>query len=225
MDTASASPLLPHLKVHDGRKTMRSMADALQKLTELGVLGDGQNAQVKVSEISFPDRKTSSGVVSVVAPLRPDGSGWAIWMPSSSRFKALDTMGIRRTYGIGLLDNAFSDRDGNVDLGGGQFLHTVEFVPTPFYRFTDLQHAIVYFALKFLQVEDQCTFSPYGDLWPSAKSLDYIEISKLKVRNIKALIYYIEKRLRVSPHTIEATLRRAGMKFPRSRGDSATVAP
>ena len=141
MDTASASPLLPHLKVHDGRKTMRAMADALQKLNELGVLSEGQNAQVKISEILFPDRKTSSGVVSVVAPLRPDRSGWAIWMPSSRRFRALNTMGIRQTYGIALLDNVFSDRDGNVDLGGGQFLHAVEFMPTPFYRFTDLQHA------------------------------------------------------------------------------------
>ena len=223
MDTASASPC--QLKVHDGRKSMRSMADALQKLNELGVLSDGQNAQVKISEILFPDRKTSSGVVSVVAPLRPDGSGWAIWMPSSSRFKALNTMGIRRTYGIALLDNVFSDRDGNVDLGGGQFVHAVEFVPTPFYQFTDLQHAIVYFALEFLQVEDQCTFSPYGDLLPSAKSLDYSEISKLRVSHIKALTYHIEKRLSVSRHTIEATLRRAGIKFPRSRNDSATVAP
>ena len=67
-------PLLryPYLE-YDGREIMRSLADALTKLRELGNLSDRENVEIKTTGISrLPDGRLS-GIVSVLGPQQQDG--------------------------------------------------------------------------------------------------------------------------------------------------------
>ena len=76
-------PLLryPYLE-YDGRKTMRSLADALTKLRELGNLSDRENVEIKTMGIRLQDGRLS-GIVSVLGPQQQDGTRRVIFMPSS----------------------------------------------------------------------------------------------------------------------------------------------
>ena len=86
-------PLLryPYLE-YDGRKTMRSLADALTKLRELGNLPDGENVEIKTTGIRLPDGRLS-GIVSVLGPQQQDGTRRVIFMPSSATFSARTILG------------------------------------------------------------------------------------------------------------------------------------
>ena len=86
-------PLLryPYLE-YDGRKTMRSLADALTKLRELGNLSDRENVEIKTMGIRLPDGRLS-GIVSVLGPQQQDGTRRIIFMPSSATFSARTTWG------------------------------------------------------------------------------------------------------------------------------------
>ena len=110
---------------YDGRKTMRSVADALMKLREKNNLCDGQNVEIKTKGIRLPDGRLS-GVVSVLGPQQKDGTRMVIFMPCSANFSARNTIGDRQTYPISELYNATSDSDGNVELVDGRFLRAVE---------------------------------------------------------------------------------------------------
>jgi hypothetical protein len=110
-------PLLryPYLE-YDGRETMRSLADALTKLRELGNLSDRENVEIKTRDIRLPDGRLS-GIVSVLGPQQQDGTRRVIFMPSSATFSARTTLGERQHYEIQKLNDATSDSEGNVELG------------------------------------------------------------------------------------------------------------
>jgi hypothetical protein len=110
-------PLLryPHLE-YDGRETMRSLADALMKLRELGNLSDRENVEIKTTGIRLPDGRLS-GIASVLGPQQQDGTRRVIFMPSSATFSARTTLGERQHYEIQKLNDATSDSEGNVELG------------------------------------------------------------------------------------------------------------
>ena len=102
-------PLLRHPYVeYDGRKTMRSLADALTKLRELGNLPDGENVEIKTMGIRLPDGRLS-GSVSVFGPQQQDGTRGVIFMPPSATFSAKTTLGDRLQYEIQKLNDATSD--------------------------------------------------------------------------------------------------------------------
>jgi len=206
------------LHEYDGRQTMRSLADALEKLRELGAFSDGERAEIKTMVLELPDRLTMS-LVAVLGPRRCDGSRWVIRMPSSQRFTARTTRGEQLTYEIALLNDAVSDPDGNVQLSDGQFLHQIDLIPSPRdYDFTTTQDAIVRHALKFLQMEDQ-GYLPLDDrLFPGVRVLHYGTLRNLRIPNVKSLQNYVEDHLPgVSRPAIVTALKRAGMQFPRSQ--------
>jgi hypothetical protein len=96
---------------YDGRKSMRSLADALTKLREEHHLDEGQNVTIKTTGVILPDGRLS-GFVSVLGPQQPDGTRIVIFMPSSARFSGRATLGDCHTYMISELNDATSDSDG-----------------------------------------------------------------------------------------------------------------
>jgi hypothetical protein len=67
---------------YDGRKTMRSLADALTKLRELGNLSVGENVEIKTMGIRLPDGRLSGHVqYARRADLERLGlRAWRIWI-------------------------------------------------------------------------------------------------------------------------------------------------
>ena len=70
----------------DGRQTMRTLADALNKLHELGVLAEDGQAEIQIAPMRLPDGSTAASVA-VAA------SGRSVLMPSATHFTATDTRG------------------------------------------------------------------------------------------------------------------------------------
>jgi hypothetical protein len=205
------------IRTYDGRGEMRSLADALVKLLELGGLRDGESAEIKSMAVALPDGRMS-GLVAVLGVARGDGPRWAIQMPPSARFTARTTRGTRQTYEIGNLDGGESDSDGNVQLADGQLLHCVDLIPAPIhYEFTMWDHVVVYHALEFLQAKNECFLPLHAELLPDVKRLDYSVIAQVRIKQWKLLQHYLGQRIPgISPSAISAVLKRAGMKFPRS---------
>ena len=138
---------------YDGRKSMRSLADALTKLREEHHLDEGQNVTIKTTGVILPDGRLS-GFVSVLGPQQPDGTRIVIFMPSSARFSGRATLGDCHTYMISELNDATSDSDGNVELTDGRFLHAIELIPAPaHYDFRLTEHKIVESALAYIERE------------------------------------------------------------------------
>jgi hypothetical protein len=216
-------PLLryPYLE-YDGRKTMRSLADALTKLRELGNLPDGENVEIKTRGIRLPDGRLS-GIVSVLGPQQQDGTRRLVFMPSSATFSARTTLGDRQQYEIQKLNDATSDAEGNVELASGQFLHQIELIPAPaHYDFTPTEKQIVMAAIVFLQreglLEHQC-YRLVDEMLPDLKLLDYAQVAKVQIKRLKPVVHYIMDDLKLPDVTealIRACLKRAGMQLPRA---------
>src|SRR5437773_2714602 len=215
-------PLLryPYIE-YDGRKIMRSLADALTKLRELGNLSDRENVEIKTRGIGLPDGRLS-GIVSVLGP-QQHGTRRVIFMPSSATFSARITLGERQHYEIQKLNDATSDSDGNVELANGQFLHQIELIPAPaHYDFTLTENKIVMATIVFFQreglLEHQCYRSVDEKLLPGVKLLDYAQVAKIQIKRLKPVVQFIMKLKLpdVTEALIRASLKRAGMQLPRS---------
>jgi hypothetical protein len=202
---------------YDGRSNMRSLADALEKLRELGAFRANETIECKATPIRLPNGRVS-GLVCVVGPRQDRGSRWIIRMPSAAKFSAISTTKVRQTFPIEMLDGAISDSDGNVTLGNGQHVHGVKLIPAPaHYDFGATQHAIVWHALKLLGKQGECWLSVDDKLLPEIKCLDYSKIRHIKIQGRKRLFYHIGKRVGgVSASFVATTLKAAGMRGPRS---------
>jgi hypothetical protein len=209
-------PLLPGL-TFNGRKSLRSVADALEKLRELGGLQGTGNIECNILPIQLPNGRVS-GLVCVIGPRQDDGRRWIIWMPSAVKFSAISMTKVRQTFEIGLLNGAIIDHDGIVTLHNGQHVHGVNLIPVPVhYDFDSTQHAIVWHALKLLGELDECWRSVDDRLLPGIKFLDYSAIRNIRVRGRKQLLYDVGKHVDgVSASFIAKTLSAAGMRGPRS---------
>ena len=174
---------------------MRSLADALAKLRELGNLSDRENVEIKTTGIRLPDGRLS-GIVSVLGPPQQDGTRRVIFMPSSATFSARTTLGERQQYEIQKLNDARSDSEGNVELANGQFLHQIELIPAPaHYDFTLTEDKIVMAAIAFLQreglLEHQCWRAVDEKLLPGVKLLDYAQVAKVQIKRLKPVVRFI----------------------------------
>jgi hypothetical protein len=208
---------LPELSF-DGRKSLRSMADALEVLRNRGALQGTGNIECNVLPMQLPNGGVI-GLVSVMGPRQEDGRRPVIWMPSAVKFSAISMSKVRQTFDIGLLNNAISDQDGNVTLHTGQHVRGVNLIPVPVhYDFDSTQHAIVCHALKLLGKQDECWRPVDERLLPGIKLLDYSTIRNIRVRGRKQLLYDIAKHVPgMSASFIAKTLSAAGMRGPRSR--------
>ena len=210
----------PPVREFDGRKSLRSIADALEKLRELDGLSDEETVEIKTHPLQLYDGR-QTGPVGVVRPRRADDSAFIVLMPSSAGFTALTTLGERVTYPIDVLDEAKSDAAGNVELSNGVFVHGVVLNPAPFYKFSRIDDMIVRLALEFLNAEDRCYRKKAPDLLPDLEVLDYALVADIRIERLKPVRAYVETRLmelsiEFSPSVITGALRRAGMRLPRS---------
>jgi len=233
---SNGSILAPPFRDYDGRGTMRSLADALQKLQELGALSAGENVEIRTTAVQLPDR--ASGLVIVLGPPRPHVR-CVIRMPSAATFSARTPRGERLTLGIDRLHGATSDPDGNVALADGRLVHGVDLIPAPFtYQLNWQEELITRLAVKFLGRTADC-YRSVDEYWlPRERRLRFDEVAKLEIPRLKPLIWDITQhrvvrhlrrrgRMRVSPSIITKALARAGMRLPRSQrgSSSATIVP
>jgi hypothetical protein len=206
---------LPELRF-DGRKSLRSMADALETLRELGALPGTGNIEINVLQMQLPNGQVI-GLVSVMGPRQENGRRPVIWMPAAVKFSAILTSKVRETFDIGLLNKGIIDEHGNVTLHNGQHVHGVNLTPVPaHYDFDATQHAIVFHALKLLCKLDECWRPVDEGLLPEIKLLDYSAIRNIRVRRRKQLLYDLSKHVDgVSASFIAKTLSAAGMRCSR----------
>jgi hypothetical protein len=208
-------PLLaPPVRDYDGRRTMRSLADALAKLREEG-LADGEHAEIKTAGFDLPSCG-KIGLVWVVG-LRNGSMFFSVHMPSARMFSARTSQGERLTYPIHMLDGARSDAEGNVQLADGRFVHAVDLIPAPFFReFSATEHAIVRLAIKICKVEDKF-FQPFDtEILPNLMRVRYEGISKASIKRFSLLRQRIcEQMPGVSSSQVASALKRAGFRVKR----------
>ena len=87
----------PPVHDFDGRKSLRSLADALEKLREFDGLADDENAVIRTMGMRLPDGRLTA-IVSVVGPKRPNGQFSIVRMPTAGKFAARTRLGERQTY-------------------------------------------------------------------------------------------------------------------------------
>ena len=206
------------LKLWDGRTTMRTLADGLAKLNELGSLAHDGQAEIRTMPMLLPNGERSA-VVAVMGVQRK--SGWGIAMPSAAHFDATETRGLRQRYEISRLNGAIVDADGNVELPEGIYVHNVELRPTRLaYQLTALQQQILRHTICFLKAEDRCYQYMDESVLPGYRALNYHAIAELGNEthsSLKAIErYVIENMPTVSRQTIAAALANAGLRRPRS---------
>jgi|ERR1044072_2459055 hypothetical protein len=207
----------PPVREFDGRASLRSLADALEKLRELDGFSEGDTVELKTYPLElFDGRRT--GPVSVLRPARSGRPPFVVLMPSSGEFTALTTIGERLTYAIGELHDAVSDAAGNVELANGCLLHGVTLKPVPFYEFSATEDKIVRLALKFLGAEASCYRPLEPNLLPKVEVLDYALVARIHIERLKPVQQYVLKCLpALSPSAVSSALKRAGIRLPRSR--------
>src|SRR4051794_6544986 len=101
------------IEVWDGRASLRTLADALAKLHEFGVLAADGQAAIRTIPLGLPDGSIADIVEVIARRAKPPRS---IMMPASSAFTARDTLGAQHRYKIDKLNGAITDVDGNVRL-------------------------------------------------------------------------------------------------------------
>lgn len=206
------------LKLWDGRETMRTLADALTKLHELGSLAHDGQAEIRTRPMRLPNGERSAVVMVIGAR---DKSGWGIAMPSAAKFHARDTLGRRQGYEISALHGAIADADGNVELPDGSHVHNVELEPTKLnYELTAVQEKVVHHAICFLRAEDRCYRYVDNELLPGLRALDYHAVRELgneRLPSLKAIERHVTDRISsVSRQTIATALANSGLRRPRS---------
>ena len=211
-------PLLPH--TIDGRKSMRSVADALEALHRARRLKNDSPAQIRVCPIQLPSGHVTY-IVIVVSRAFDDEPTWGVALPTSTSFSAKTSAGDLSTFETSRLDRAWVDNDGKVELSDGTSLYAVTVVPTVMPReLTELQKRIVYLTIKFIGAE--ATEYPSG--LPVAEDLECLDYSTLygwDIPPLEEIADYIAEHdwtlRKLSRQTIANALSACGMRRPSSR--------
>src|SRR5215217_6418353 len=95
-------------QVIDGRRSMRTVADALATLEEAGWLKEGDHGTIRAAWMRLPD----GAEVATVAVIAPGAQPHRVMLPAAVRFTANNTVGERRVHHLEELDGAITDRDG-----------------------------------------------------------------------------------------------------------------
>ena len=203
----------------NGRRTMRSVADAIERLALEARFSDHSLAQIRTQPIRLPGGEVTS-IVLVIGEPRTGEPSCGVALPSASFFTGRTAEGATEKFDISRLDRAWVDNRGRVELSDGTALYAVEVIPTPIkYELTERQKRIVYWTIKFTgaKAEARCYhgFPPTPDLeW-----LDYGELHGLKLDKLEAIVQFITERdpqLNASRQTVANALGAAGMRRPRS---------
>jgi hypothetical protein len=200
----------------NGRRSMRSIADAVEALRRSGRLSDGSLAQLRTYAIRLPTGKITH-IVIVIGPPREGQPSCGVALPSSNSFKARTGAGDLRTFEISRLDRAWVSNDGTVELSDGALLRAVNVGPTSIIpNLTPLQKRIVYRTLALIPARRPRYRGPASlDL----KFLDYSTLYGLKLPSLKEIqrqLYKDPKLREITHQTIANALGACGMRRPRS---------
>jgi len=209
----------PIAQVIDGRRSMRTLADALVKLEKSGLLKEGDHATIRTCWMQLPD----GAVVATVAVIAPGEQPQNhVMMPAAVRFTANNTVGARREHHLEELDGAITDRDGNVQLPDGSYVHAVELTPVHLpQELTDSEEQVLRCVLDVLDVKKECYRPLHAELAPHLEVLDYALVAQLGAERKLPSLNTIEREVfRRMPHvgrqTLATVLARAGLRRPRS---------
>lgn len=203
----------------DGRRTMRSVADALEALRSAQSLPGASFLEVRTSQ--FPARvSVGPSIVLVVCHAATPQESCAVALPTSFEFtgRPLGKNTSERLV-ISLLDRAKVNENGTVILSNGTCLEAVDVIPTALPReLTELQKRIVYWTIKFIGAEGDCY--RYGPPTPDLAWLDYAALRILDVPKLEAIVQSIAEKdpdLGATRQTIANALAMSGMRLPDQR--------
>ena len=214
MDQSAAAALLPastelHMRlmdlvdpksgqvtsVWDGRKTMRTFADARDKLEELGDLAGTGDAEIRVVSMVLADGRII-GSASVAAT--HGAARWRILMPSAMNATARTTLGEPVRLDVEHVDGAVGDEQGNVQLRDGTYLRALAFVPVHLIERLSAEHEeILRHALRFLETERECVRHVHDSL-PALVALDYVAVAECgqgSLPSLKTIERYVLTRM------------------------------
>jgi hypothetical protein len=190
----------------DGRRSMRSVADALEALRSAGHCRAGSLLEIRTSSLPAKTADAPS-IVLVVCRATPSEDAWGVALPTSYEFTARSLgKDTAETFEISLLDRAKVDEDGAVELSDGTRLQAVNVVPAALPReLTELQKRVVCWTIKFIGAEKECFRSPD----PDGEWLDewfyYGALHGLEAPKLEAIVQYIAENdptLKVTRQTI-----------------------
>ncbi len=225
--TESEIPLLPH--TIDGRRSMRSIADAMEALRKAQRLPEGTFADIRTC-LLHPTAAELPLMVFVVSRASSLEHTWGVALPTSHAFKGRRRPGnAKETFAISLLDRAAVDEDGIVTLSDGTCLQAVDVIPAALpWKLTRLERRIVYWTIKFIARELEARFYRSGQPNPELEWLDYSQLRKLHVLKLEAILQFIannDPELGACRQTVASALERSGMRVPLIRRPAGGARP
>jgi hypothetical protein len=220
----------PVAQVIDGRRSMRTLADALARLEEAGWLKEGDHARVQAFWMRLPD----GAVVATVAVIAPGEQPHRVMLPAAVCFTANNTVGERREHHLEELDGAITDGDGNVQLRDGSYVRAVELVPVHLHEeLTETEEEVLRCVLDVLGLKKECYRPLHAELPPEFQVFDYALVAQVGTEQKLPSLKTIEREFfRRMPHikrqTLATVLARAGFRLPRSgtrARPTATISP
>ena len=214
----------PGAQTIDGRRSMRSIADAIESLREQGRFSDHSLAQIKTGPILLPTGNQTCVMVVIGEP-RPGESSCGVALPSSSFVTARRSGGASEKIETSRLDRAWVDNNGRVELSDGTCLHAVNVIPTVLHReLTDLQKRIVYWTIKFTSA-DAFRYPSWLPVTEDLEDLDYGSVYGVEVPSLEKIQAYLAERdwalQSLSRQTIANALSACGMRRPHPRKQGA----
>jgi hypothetical protein len=232
---------------------IRSITDVLDYVEGKGIPDEDFLVCFSAQSWTLHDGK-QTGIVGATAICPRTGNTFPITLPTCSGFQATlpdDTS--LPTFAIAHLDGASATRDGFVMLApsptwpSGLRVKNVRFLPAPFdCNFSNIEQAVVMYAIEHLRMEDCCYREIAPDLLPGLKQLDYRLVSKIQITFKKKVLNYVEDRFNevlesgnLTPemridygawkgggslrHAIARTLARSGLRPSRKPRDIAAL--
>ena len=99
-------------------------------------------------------------MVATVAVMAPGEQPYRVVLPAAVRFTANNTVGERREHHLEELDGAITDRDGNVQLPDGSYLHAIELIPVHLPSESEAEKEVLLCVLDVLGLKKDCYRPP-----------------------------------------------------------------
>jgi hypothetical protein len=185
--TDNEIPALPY--TIDGRRSMRSIADAIEALRKAQRLPEDSFVEIRTCPLPLATAEPPF-IVLVVSRASSLEHIWYVALPSSCAFKGRQLVGeATATFAISLLDRATVEKDGIVTLSDGTCLRAVNVIPATLpWELTKLEKRIVYWTIKFIGQEAEATCFLYGRPTPTLEGLDYAQLPKLDVPKLEVCL-------------------------------------
>jgi hypothetical protein len=210
-------PTLP--QTFNGRQTMRSIADACERLREDDHLPYGSLIQIRTFPLTLPTGYITS-LVLAITQRHEDEPSRGVALPSSALFKAKRDDGSFEKYDISRLDEAWVDDRNRVELVDGTHLHSVDLTPTVICReLNETQKRILRLTIECMGAEEICYRGLPDRLLPGHRFLDFSTLPSLELPSLKVIEGRINKKdpsLAACRQTIANALSASGMRRPRS---------